>query len=145
MPRPRGGDWLEDEIKALQDCGVNVLVSLLTADEASELELSDEKKFCDQSGIELISFPINDRNIPSSSDECSGLIRTLDARLSNASNVAVHCRMGIGRSAMIVAALIVQQGVTVEEAFMRISTSRGFDVPDTQEQFDWVAQLSQDL
>jgi len=31
MPRPRGGDWLDDELQALGKAGVNVVVSLLTA------------------------------------------------------------------------------------------------------------------
>ena len=30
MPRPRGGDWLEDEIRGLKRFGVDILVSLLT-------------------------------------------------------------------------------------------------------------------
>ena len=29
LPRPRGGDWLEDEIRELKRAGVGVLVSLL--------------------------------------------------------------------------------------------------------------------
>jgi hypothetical protein len=31
MARPRGGDWLIDEIKALRASGVDILVSLLTS------------------------------------------------------------------------------------------------------------------
>lgn len=30
MPRPRGGDWLEDEIVSLNKMGISVLVSTLT-------------------------------------------------------------------------------------------------------------------
>ena len=29
LPRLRGGDWLEDEVRSLEACGVEVLVSLL--------------------------------------------------------------------------------------------------------------------
>ena len=43
MPRPRGGDWLEDEIRSLRLEGVDVLVSLLTETEARELELDSER------------------------------------------------------------------------------------------------------
>ena len=31
MARPRGGDWLIDELKALRASGVHILVSLLTS------------------------------------------------------------------------------------------------------------------
>jgi hypothetical protein len=34
VPRPRGGDWLEDEVAHIKRAGVDVLVSMLQADEA---------------------------------------------------------------------------------------------------------------
>jgi len=33
MPRPRGGDWLEDEILHLKRSGIGTLVSMLTPEE----------------------------------------------------------------------------------------------------------------
>jgi hypothetical protein len=46
MARPRGGDWLFDEVKALHASGVDILVSLLTSEEVSELDLEEEAVFC---------------------------------------------------------------------------------------------------
>ena len=40
--RPRGGDWLEDEISAWQRAGVDTVVSLLTIDEERDLALERE-------------------------------------------------------------------------------------------------------
>lgn len=40
MARPRGGDWLTDELADLAMAGVGVLVSLLADAEAAELDLS---------------------------------------------------------------------------------------------------------
>lgn len=40
--RPRGGDWLSDELIALSREGVDVLVSMLTTEEAQELGLQEE-------------------------------------------------------------------------------------------------------
>jgi hypothetical protein len=42
MARPRGGDWLADELGDLAIAGVSVLVSLLTDAEAAEFDLSHE-------------------------------------------------------------------------------------------------------
>jgi hypothetical protein len=39
MARPRGNDWLGDEMEALRDVGLDVLVSMLTSTEAADLEL----------------------------------------------------------------------------------------------------------
>ena len=43
MPRPRGGDWLEDEVRSLQRSGVDVVVSLLERHEVEELDLQEEQ------------------------------------------------------------------------------------------------------
>ncbi len=42
MARPRGGDWLLDEVKALREAGVDVLASFLTPEEVIELDLREE-------------------------------------------------------------------------------------------------------
>ncbi len=42
--RPRGGDWLSDEIRSWRDMGLNVVVSLLTPNEILELELDQEMR-----------------------------------------------------------------------------------------------------
>jgi len=39
---PRGGDWLEDEIKSWRGAGFDVIVSLLTPAEIEEMDLSGE-------------------------------------------------------------------------------------------------------
>jgi hypothetical protein len=42
IPRPRGGDWLEDEMRSLRDAGLDVIVSLLEKEEEADLDLSGE-------------------------------------------------------------------------------------------------------
>src|SRR5438034_5772398 len=66
VPRPRGGDWLDEEIGALLAEGVNILVSALTKDEAQDLELIREGEFSKNNGIEFLSLPIPDRGLPES-------------------------------------------------------------------------------
>jgi hypothetical protein len=58
MPRPRGGDWLEDEIRSLKISGVDAVVSLLERDEITELDIAAEKSLCEAHGISYLSFPI---------------------------------------------------------------------------------------
>ncbi len=138
MPRPRGGDWLGDELQALVKTGVNVLVSLLAADEVAELELQDEERLCGDCVLRFISFPIPDRSVPFSKPEAGRTLDLILGELQLGKAVVVHCRMGIGRSALIAACLLKSQGVGVDEAFAMISRARGFSVPDTDEQREWV-------
>lgn len=141
MPRPRGGDWLEGEIQSLAEAGVHVLVSLLTADEAAELELQDEELLCGARGLRFVSFPIPDRGVPCSIAEAQCTVELILAELQAGKTVAIHCRMGIGRSALIAACVLKSQGIGVDDAFAMISRARGFSVPDTEEQKEWVKRL----
>jgi protein-tyrosine phosphatase len=141
IPRPRGGDWLEGEIQSLGKMGVNVIVSLLTADEVAELELQDEERLCGDHGLRFISFPIPDRGVPFSTAEAGRTIDLILDELWAEKAVVIHCRMGIGRSALIAACLLKSQGIGVDDAFALISRARGFSVPDTEEQREWVERF----
>lgn len=55
MPRPRGNDWLEDEIVSYKKSGVDVVVSLLERSEIYELEIEKEEFWCSGEGIIFLS------------------------------------------------------------------------------------------
>lgn len=137
-PRPRGGDWLEDEIRSWREMGLDMVVSLLTPGEIKELELDQEERWCQEHGIEFCSFPIPDRDVPDSREAVVTLIKELDLALGAGKRVAVHCRQGIGRSGLITAALLIAAGEDPEAVWEHIEKSRRRPVPDTDEQCVWV-------
>jgi len=137
--RPRGGDWLEDEVKSWRRAGLDIIVSLLTPDEEEALDLQREKQFCRDSGIDLRSFPIVDRSVPASEVKAMRLIGQLDTDLTQGKNIVVHCRQGIGRSGLIAASLLAARGIGSEDAMKRVSDARGVEVPETPRQRDWIA------
>jgi protein-tyrosine phosphatase len=143
LPRPRGGDWLEDEIQSMRASGVNVLVSLLAREEAMELDLADEARYCGAAGIEFVSFPFADRGVPASAADALGLARRLAGLLAGGKAVAIHCRQGVGRSALVAACVLVSLGEGPEAAFTRVARARGCPVPDTAEQRTWVLRFAQ--
>ena len=63
MPRPRGDDWLDEEMAAFRDAGVDVLVCLLTSAEAAELGLAGEGAAAIDAGLEFHAFPIDDLGV----------------------------------------------------------------------------------
>lgn len=140
MARPRGGDWLADEISYLAGCGVGVVVSLLEKHEIEELDIVQEEALCEANGVSFLSFPIRDRDIPSSTHKTLQLAESIFNHLKNGQNVAIHCRAGIGRSSVIAACVLMMNGLDVDEAFLTIERARGCIVPDTPEQREWVAQ-----
>ena len=143
MPRPRGGDWLVDEINALHKSGVDVLVSLLTSEEVSEFSLEEETEFCHNQKITYFSFPIPDRAVPPFSAQTFTFLEQLQAYLSNGKHVTIHCRQGLGRAALIAASVMVLCGLAPDQAFELLSKARGYSVPETEEQQAWVVAFYQ--
>lgn len=142
LPRPRGGDWLEDEIREWRVAGIDVVVSLLTSNEVAELELGQESRLCEVHGIEFRSFPIVDRSVPASRKATLDFVKKLAKLLAEGKSIAIHCRQGIGRSALIAASLLVLTGIAPEAAFLRVSEGRGCSVPETSEQRQWLMEFA---
>jgi protein-tyrosine phosphatase len=142
VPRPRGGDWLEDEVADWKKAGVDVVVSALTPDEVETMELGHALAEGQRQGVEIVSFPIPDRGTPTSLAVSTKVFRLLGEYLQDGKHVAIHCRQGIGRSSLIAATLLIQAGVTPQEAWQRIEAARGCAVPDTAEQKAWVEQFT---
>jgi len=145
MPRPRAGDWLVDEINGLRQEGLDILVSLLTRDEIDELNLKKEPEICQAYDIEFISFPIQDRKVPSSMTKSLQLSHALLMQIQEGKKIAIHCRAGIGRSALIVASILVCSGIEPQKAYKMITQSRGLLVPDTEAQNQWLDIFAQKL
>jgi protein-tyrosine phosphatase len=143
MARPRGNDWLPDEMNGLREAGTDVLVSMLTSDEAKELDLQGEADAATEAGLVFLSCPTPDRGVPEAQN-FRGLLLELQTALAAGQNVVVHCRMGIGRSSLVAVGLLVSEGQTVSEAFKAVSTARGISVPDTDAQRTWLQAVMSD-
>ena len=115
LARPRGADWLEDEVEAWKEIGVDTVVSLLTQSEEVELSLTEESDLVRRSGLTFINFPIADYSVPRSQGATRQIVDELRDRLSRGN------------------------------AFRQIESARGVSVPDTTEQKNWVASFEQNV
>lgn len=141
ITRPRGGDWLEDEVNAWRRDGLDVVVSLLERDEADQLELRHEGDIAKSKNVQFISFPIPDRGVPISTKNAISFLRELAAKLEDGRNVAIHCRQSVGRSGLMAAGLLVTSGMGVDKAIEAVSIARGQVIPETPAQLQWIKQL----
>jgi protein-tyrosine phosphatase len=137
MARPRAGDWLDDEIDNWRAAGVEVVVSLLEREEEVELGLESEADTCRSRNIEFIRFPIADRGVPPDRDAAIKLAQLLS---SSDRATAIHCRAGIGRSSLMAALVLIQRGISPDDALDLIQLARGVRVPDTDDQREWIRQ-----
>jgi protein-tyrosine phosphatase len=145
MPRPEGGEELLADIRTLQMESVDILVSLLTADEIENFDLAEEPLLCAEHGIEYRSFPIEDHSIPTSYTAVLDFATKLEQEFKAGKAIVIHCYAGIGRSSLMAACILVIHGKSTLEAFDQIRQARGCQVPDTGLQFEWVESFASRL
>jgi protein-tyrosine phosphatase len=136
--RPRGGDWLADEIASWKREGVEAVLSLLTPQEEKDLDLTEEARLMKSEGLIFTSFPIPDRQVPSSESDIASLLDNANHTLANGTNLVIHCRQGLGRSGLVAACLLATAGLSPGAAVEVISAARGVEIPETKEQRDWI-------
>ena len=141
VPRPRGGEWLEDEAAAWAAAGINVIVSMLEDEEVQAFNLEREAEFCAANGIEFVAFPVTDRSVPDLSQSFWQSTEKLKASLLSGKNIGIHCRQSIGRAPLLAAVLMTLFGTEAGEAFRQLSIARGVEVPETAEQRAWLEKF----
>jgi protein-tyrosine phosphatase len=140
--RPRGGDWLGDEIANWRNVGIGTVLSLLAPEEERDLGLASERDEVKVQGMKFISLPIPDRGVPNSESEVTAILEEVDADLAAGKSVVVHCRQGIGRSGLLAACLLVAKGLDPKRAVDIVTAARGVPIPETPEQRSWIDQYA---
>jgi protein-tyrosine phosphatase len=138
VTRPRGTDWLADEVLALKRAGIDTLVSLLEPHEAAWLGLEDERAEAEKAGLDFLNLPIPDTEIPPNFYRFRSFVSDLACRLRNGQRIGVHCRGSIGRATVTAACTLVHLGWKPRHALAAVEMTRGCPVPDTEEQQRWI-------
>lgn len=137
-PWPRGGEKLLTDLAAWRAAGIRHVVSLLQEDEAAEHGLADEAAACARAGLTFRSHPVPDFGVPASAAAFRALEDEILGRLARGGGVLAHCRGGIGRSGTLACALLMRRGFAAATAREIVSTARGLEVPETDEQRAWL-------
>jgi len=137
MPAPGVAEPIEDTILGWQTEGIDSVVCLLEPSEIPGL-IDIENELCREFGIEFLSFPIRDKNVPPSLEEFAVLVRSTAHQVISGQGVAIHCRAGIGRSTTLAACVLIWLGIDAEVALDMIAEARGLEVPETEAQRQWI-------
>lgn len=139
--RPRGDEGLQADLEAVHAEGIDILVSLLTREDNEDLGLTQEGRIAEQLGMQFISYPILDRCTPADLPSFRKLITRLRDEVRSGKAIGAHCRGCIGRGTVLLASVMIALGWDPQRALRRIESARGFPVPDTPEQLEWIVNF----
>ena len=143
--RPRGGGHLRADVASWRDCGIDVVVSLLEADEAERLDLGGEGRACVSLGLAWVSFPVADFAVPALIEAAAATIDALARQMAAGRSLAFHCYASRGRSPTLAACVLVRRGLSADDAVARLSAARGHAIPETVEQRRWIADYARSI
>lgn len=127
---------------ALKAAGVDVLVSMMQPDEAANVGLGAAASHCARAGITFMSVPITDHGIPETFELIEAAVATVATHLAAGRGVGAHCYAGLGRSPLMIAAVLIHHGHTDQEAIALVSAARGIDVPEMDSQHAWLLEFA---
>ena len=115
--RIAGSPWpgvvhsMDTDLQALKRCGITMLITLTEQNLPQDILM--------RNGLRNLHLPIYDREPPTVA-QTQMLLARMSSLLRKGEVLAVHCLAGIGRTGTILAAWLIREGLTAEEALRRV-------------------------
>lgn len=113
-----------DLARLKNELAVSKLVCLLETEEMTQLGIPDLLQKANQLGIETTHFPVDDNGKPESMEQFKQTVSFATTALAKGETVLIHCKGGRGRTGMLAAACLVEQGYGPEEAIKTVKHYR---------------------
>ncbi len=123
------GAWARDlsvDLDAIAAWGARLVLTLVEPDELAALKVPQLGSDIQARGLDWRHLPIADYSVPSDAFETQWETHGRDIRalLRDGGDVLVHCKGGLGRAGMMAARLLVELGVTPEQAIADVRKAR---------------------
>jgi protein-tyrosine phosphatase len=137
-----GRQWagvLEADLQTIQAWGASAVMSLVEPHEFARLGVPDFAQAIASTPLQWMQVPITDMATPGHATLAAWRAHgpALLQALNSGQRVLVHCAAGLGRTGMLVAKLLVLNGVSAEEAIAQVRRARPGTI-ETEAQADWV-------
>ena len=102
---------VDADLRALRDCGITMLITLTEKDFPQDALA--------RNGLKNFHLPVYDHEPPTVA-QIQMLLARMSAAMRRGEVLAVHCLAGLGRTGTVLAAWLIREGLTAEEALRRI-------------------------
>lgn len=102
---------MDSDLKALSRCGITMLITLTEKDFPQDALA--------RNGLKNFHLPVYDQEPPTVA-QMQMLLARMSVALRRGEVLAVHCLAGLGRTGTVLAAWLVREGLTAEEALRRV-------------------------
>lgn len=140
-----GGNWdrdLDKDLAALRDWGASAVLTVLEDHEFALLGVPDFPAAMKTQPFQWHHLIIRDSDVPDDRFESAWpeVREQVAAVLKNGGSVVVHCRGGLGRTGLVVARFLVEEGMDPESAIALVRSGRPGAI-ETWEQENHVRSL----
>lgn len=123
------GHWQRDlaaDLARIHQWGSRMIISLVEAHEFEELQVATMPDDVDRLGMKWRHLPIRDMPLPGKcfNERWPALGREIMSTLQAGQRVFLHCKGGLGRTGTVTACLLIESGLSAEEAIVQVRLAR---------------------
>ena len=117
---------LDSALSTLKQAGADAVLTLMPYDELAQNSVSDLPALCAAQGLLWLHLPVADEQVPQADFDADWPVVMAQAAdlLAAEKAIAIHCKGGSGRTGLIAARMLIEQGVARSEAISLVQALR---------------------
>lgn len=134
------GAWARDlgtDLRAIREWGAATVLTLVTADELTHLDVETLGDAVEALGMRWLHLPIEDFSVPTADWERQWARERggLGAELDQGGRILIHCKGGLGRAGTIAARVLVERGMSPDDAIRAVRRVRPGAIENDEQRY----------